>query len=39
MYTSSTFTDGCAAANFYGVYAEFSNYMEWVALMFGMTLK
>jgi len=34
-----SFGTGCAAANFYGVYAEFSNYMEWVALMFGMTLK
>ena len=36
--TKHLFTDGCAAANFYGVYAEFSNYMEWVATQFGLTL-
>jgi len=33
-----SFGNGCAAANFYGVYAEFSNYMEWVATQFGLTL-
>lgn len=33
-----SFGNGCAAANFYGVYAEFSNYMEWVAQQFGLSL-
>ena len=32
------FTGGCAQANFYGVYAEFSNYMSWVATQFGLTV-
>ena len=28
--------DGCAGANKYGVYAEFSNYLSWVAGQFGL---
>jgi len=32
-----SFGDRCA--DFYGVYTEFSNYMEWVAEQFGLTLE
>jgi len=34
-----SFGYGCAVPNFYGVYTEFSNYMEWVADQFGLTLE
>jgi len=34
-----SFGYGCAVPNFYGVYVEFSNYMEWVADQFGLTLE
>ena len=33
-----SFGQGCAAANFYGVYAEFSNYLEWVASQFNLSV-
>ena len=29
--------DGCAGANKYGVYAEFSKYLDWVATSFGLS--
>jgi len=32
-----SFGEGCAAPNKYGVYAEFSNYLTWVAQTFGLT--
>ena len=38
LHCQLLFLDGCAAANFYGVYAEFSNYLDWVAAEFGLTV-
>ena len=32
-----SFGEGCAAPDKYGVYAEFSNYLTWVAQTFGLT--